>query len=289
MGTRYYFEPDYGEQLIATFNATGDIAVLNELLKYAEPLIDSILTYRGTYRYEATDELTQKIRLKIWKSLRLYDSAKGTAFSFISKIIASTTASAIAETWTRNDRFVEINETVAGSMPANLASDETLQDIVHKVRKLKTVCTDKAELRAQRWFVESFLSSGFSLRRHEAANCAMKVFDLSHARSRQLYDLTLLEIRRQLINERRLDPVQPADLRGTKIAALIRYANYLCAEDFSRLATLMVNLAPALVLLVKPENICPIRRGEMRAILENLRLILFGHPNARNLFRGIYV
>ncbi|HEX4201506.1 MAG TPA: hypothetical protein VHY59_08310, partial [Chthoniobacterales bacterium] len=43
----------------------------------------------------------------------------------------------------------------------------------------------------QKWYVESFIDSAFSLHRHSCANAAMKVYGLSHKRSRQLYEFDL--------------------------------------------------------------------------------------------------
>jgi hypothetical protein len=84
-----------------------------------------------------------------------------------------------------------------------------------------------------------------------------------------------------------LHPILPADLAGTKIAALMRYGRYLKPEEFTTLAYLLKDLAPSLVLLVKPENICRMRRHLARAIRENLRLVIYGNPTARPLFEGI--
>ena len=44
----------------------------------------------------------------------------------------------------------------------------------------------------------SFCEDGFSQRRHQCANTAMTVYGLSHSRSRELYDLIMLEVRRAM-------------------------------------------------------------------------------------------
>jgi hypothetical protein len=49
--------------------------------------------------------------------------------------------------------------------------------------------------------MESFTDDGFESRRHECANAAMAVYNLSHERSRELYDLTVLEVRRVVYND----------------------------------------------------------------------------------------
>jgi hypothetical protein len=70
--------------------------------------------------------------------------------------------------------------------------------------KIKTSRADRYELEAQRWFVESFIDCGFHFRRHEAADAVMQVFGLDHSRSRQLFYLTMVAVRRELLPNRRL-------------------------------------------------------------------------------------
>lgn len=112
----------------------------------------------------------------------------------------------------------------------------------------------------------------------------MKVFRLTHRRARQLYILTLLEIRRVLWDETRHEPVTPIALRGTKGLPLVKYTNFLTLEEFSKFAALMKDLAPYLVIAIKPSNEAGIRNGNWQAIRENLELILNGVPGASPLF-----
>jgi len=84
-------------------------------------------------------------------------------------------------------------------------------------------------------------------------------------RSRQLHDLTLLECRRQVIGERRLKPIRPIDIIHSKSAALEKVAPLLNGQQFTRLCTLMKDLAPALIYLVRPENGPKITRGDPEA------------------------
>jgi hypothetical protein len=286
-GTSYYFDPCYARELIEKFNATGDEQALDELLKHTEPLAKSILEYRNTTKHESIDELLSRIRIKLWRSLRLYDAQRGTAFSFCAKIISSTASSIVGEVWAREDRFLALSEADLCSQAADPAHAEAIAEIEYRVRQVKTGCTDPAELRAQKWYVESLISCAFKIRRHEASNCAMDVFGLDHVRSRQLFDLTMVAVRRELIPNRRLHPVSPFDLRGTKIQAVMRYAKYLSSAEFSRLATLLRDIAPSVVFTVRPANTAAMRRGEREAIRINLRLVLHGSPDDRPLFAGI--
>ena len=286
-GGQHYFRNDYAQALIQNYNATQNIEALTQLIRHVEPLAKSILEYRCTTKHEGIDELLSRIRIKLWRSLRLYDPTKGTAFSFCAKVISSTAASAVGEAWTRGERFCALDKASAVSHHLNpLESRQGLSDIVSKVRRVRTSCTLQSELESQRWLVNSFIDAEFVLRRHQAADSMMAVFGLSHARSRQLFDLTMVAVRRELIDERRLTPVAPVALRSTKSQALIRYAKFLSPEEFTRLATLLKDVAPSVVYTVKPKNFCAIRTGNREAIRENVSLILCGSPNDRRLFSG---
>ena len=152
-----------------------------------------------------------KIRVKVWKSARLYDPGKGTTFSFVARIIQSISYSAVADAWNRAERFCELNGENYYH-PCGADSRFAVADIESRVFSIKTPCTDPYELQAQRWFANSFLDCEFHIRRHQAANCAMQVFRLDYVRSRWLFDLTLLSIRRELIADRRLTPISPGSL-----------------------------------------------------------------------------
>jgi len=165
-----------------------------------------------------------------------------------------------------------------------LAVREAIAEIEFKIRQIKTPWTDCYELAAQRWFVESFIDCGFHIRRHEAADAVIQVFGLDHSRSRQLFDLTMVSLRRELVDSRRLVPVPPASLLGTKGHALFKFARYLSPEEFTRLAVLMRDIAPDLVFRCNRKNLARMRRGDVQAIRANLDLILWGLPIDRPLF-----
>jgi len=85
-GTPRCFDSSYAARLIEEFNATGELAPLQELLVHCEELLRSQFEYRATTKYVPLAELMGTARVKIWRSLRLFDPARGSAFSFISRI-----------------------------------------------------------------------------------------------------------------------------------------------------------------------------------------------------------
>jgi hypothetical protein len=182
---QHYFNSDYAQGLIETYNATGDAESLNLFLEHCEPLARSILEYRCTTKHESIDELLSRIRIKLWRSLKLYNPAKGTAFSFVARVISSTAASIVSEAWARNERFCQFDESVDSAVLCDpLKTLEAVSDIQARVRMVRTPCIDCYELSAQRWLVESLVNADFALRRFQASNAMSAVYGLSFGRSR---------------------------------------------------------------------------------------------------------
>jgi len=231
----HYFDREYAGELIERYNLTGDQESLNQLLQHVEPLAKSILEYRCTTKHESMDELLSRIRIKVWKSARLYDASKGSAFSFIAKVISSTAASTIGEAWRRESHYCELGDNDPAAGCDLLTSREAIADLEHRIRQVKTPCSDPYELEAQQWLVASFIDADFGLKRCDAANAMMTVYGLGHAQSRRLFDLTLVAIRRELLTGRRLKPVNPRSLVQTRSAAIIQFARFLSENEFTRL------------------------------------------------------
>jgi len=110
-------------------------------------------------------------------------------------------------------------------LPARAEDRSAIDDITHRIKSdARTTLTDPVELSAQRWFIESFTADGFESPRHECANAAMAVHSLGHARSRELYDLTMLEVRRVLYDDLKgRQPIPAGRLLGTRFAWMARY------------------------------------------------------------------
>jgi hypothetical protein len=115
----------------------------------------------------------------------------------------------------------------------------------------------------------------------------MGVFQLSHARSRELFDLTMLEVRRALYDDlRRSEQVVSARLLGTRCGWMVDYRALMSADEFTKFYALMKNLAPYLMLLiVDPTKANNHRRDRNPGIgRSTIELILYGSPNAVKLF-----
>jgi len=114
------------------------------------------------------------------------------------------------------------------------------------------------------------------------------VYQLSHARSRELHDLVMLEVRRVLFDDLKLkDQIIANRLLGTRVAWIANYKKLLSAPEFTKFYFLMKNLAPYLLLLiVEPAKNGSHRRDRSPAVdRRNLELILYGCPDAVPLFK----
>jgi len=284
-GAPYIFDSRHVTELFCQINANGESAAIDELLRHSEPLIKSLIKYRRADRHVPLDELLNAVRLKLWKSVRLFDPGRGTPYSFVAKVTESVMASAVADAWRRGELYCELSAELSDHVSMPDIDRKGINDIGERIRReIKTTATLPGELQAQRWYFQSLVASEFTVKRFQAADAAMQVYGLTHARARWLYDTVILEGRRVLINDRRLPMVPPHALRHTRIEALVRYARYLPERDFSRLVSLMRDLPPSLIISAKPGNGSAIRCGNPEAITENLTLVLNGDPAARRLF-----
>ena len=114
----------------------------------------------------------------------------------------------------------------------------------------------------------------------------MGVYNLRHERSRELYDLTVLEVRRVLYPDLPPRPqIAPGRLVGTRGAWMMRFAPLLNASEFTKFFVLARDLGPFVVLLVDPANRS--RRQDRSAAVtrRNLEFVLNGHPDAVLLFK----
>ncbi len=281
-GSNWNFDNEAVQSRLLLWQENRDPQLMEEVLMMSRPHIVQMLR---SYRELGYEETTNSALAKLWKSAHLYNPERGTAFSFVSRVAATTACNVLGELRRLRDRYRAMETDYWDSLAAPGFDSYGVVDFREKIyAELKSRRRLQCERSAQKWLVASGIDSAFVLRRFEVANAMMKVYGLGHLQSRELYDETQLELRRLFLSERTIRPVEPQDLLHTKGRAFIRFAAYLDSEQFSCLITLMKDLAPRLILLAKPSNIGAISRGEADAIRENLGLILNGDPDAKQLF-----
>jgi hypothetical protein len=287
--TRPHFDNDRIEALIAEYQANRDLDSLSAIVSLTRTRAETLIRFRKTARYYSEAELLSDVDVKLLRAVEKFDPAKGTAFTFVSSVIFNVLSTSVTNARKSARRFVELDEAAANELVTNgeTESRHAIDDLGHRIRVgVKTTVTDSTEQDVQRWFVVSFCEDGFSQLRHECANAAMAVYQLNHSRSRELYDLTMLEVRRVLYPELkgRRPPIAPGRLLGTRLAWMARYRPLMNAREFTKFVVLMRDLSPFCVLLIDPSNRSR-RQDRCPAVTRrNVEFVLNGHPDAVPLF-----
>jgi hypothetical protein len=207
-----------------------------------------LIRFYRTTRYRSSDELLSDVNFKLVRAVEKFDPAQGFALTFMSKVIANVLFTSVANArkdlqWNR-----KLSKNVLNSLVTNgeIEGRHAVEDLAHRIRRgVRTTLEDAKEQDVQRWFVASFCDEGFAQCRYEWADAAIAVFGLTHDRSRELYDLTMLEVRRVLYDDLPSRQSIPAGrLLGTRFAWMARYQSLLTAEEFTKLVVLMRGLSP---------------------------------------------
>jgi hypothetical protein len=275
------------EQAIARFQG-GDAESLGEVIRLVEPRALTLIRFHQTHHYRPEDELLSDINFKLTRSIGRFDARRASAFSYVSRIIDSSLKTAVSNQRRSWSRCVELDSELTNSVRAKADDWERADDLVFKIKsRCRTTLTDALEISAQRWFIDSFCQDGFTAKRHTCADVCMGVYRLSHMRSRELHDLSALEVRRVLYDDlKRREQIIPGQLYGTRAAWMTNYSPLLTESEFTRFYVLMKGLAPYLLLLiVDPAKNASHRRDRCPTIgRHNLKLVLYGDPDAVPLF-----
>jgi hypothetical protein len=276
------------EAALQDYQSSGSTAALDNFLAMAQERALTLIRYNHVTRYRSEAELMSDINFRLLKAARTFNPSRGSGFTYLSAIVTNVLRTNVTSARKHLDRFVEFDEHAINTIPFNESrSQELLEDIGDRLRRtVKTQLTDPDELEAQRWLVGSFCAEGFESRRHSCANATMRVFGLTHSRARELYDLTMLEVRRSLYDLKPRQPIRPGQLFGRRCAWMSPYAKLLDAGEFTKFVVLMRDLAPYMVLLIlDPAHENNHRRDRNPTIgRRNLELILYGSAEARLLF-----
>jgi hypothetical protein len=276
------------EAAIIDYQSTRDVRALATIVDLTRDRAQTLIRFRKTTRYVPMDELLSDVHSKLLRAVDMFDPSKGSAFTFVSQVVTNVLCTAVTSRRKDLARHHRLNRVILDKLVTNgeVESQHALDDLAHRVRVgVRTTIEDETERDVQRWFVASFCDDGFEHRRHECADAARTVYGVGHSRSRELYDLTMLEVRRVLYND--LPPRQPIiahRLHGTRFAWMTRYAPLISQDELTKFVTLMRNLSPFVLLLVDPSNKSR-RQDRCPAITRrNLEFILSGHPDAVPLF-----
>jgi hypothetical protein len=275
------------EALIAQYQSNRDAALLSSIVALTQDRALTLISFYRTTRYRPKEELLSDVNFKLIRAVDKFDAAKGSAFTFISQVITNALFTSVSNARRDSQRYRELTKPVLSQLTQVPEDRAAIDDINHKIKVgARTMLSDQVELSVQRWYIESFTDARFESRRHECANAAMVLYPmLSHARSRELYDLTMLEVRRVLYSDvSRRGRTVPGRLLGTRQAWMARYAPLMSADEFTKFVVLMRDLAPYLLLLIDAQNHNRRRDRNPAVSRRNVELILAGDPDAVRLF-----
>jgi hypothetical protein len=231
------------------YQRSGRVEELNELLKRLLPVIETIICKRLGHIVPEYDEIMSYATRKLCGGLqRCYDPQRGSLFNFTTKLVEHCLIDSLRRKVAQTKHTARLEDEMIARFGVNGTDHvHALHDITYRVMQVKTTVRARHELEAQRWLVRNLLRNDFAFYRWEAADAMTLVYEIPHDRARRLFDLTLLSVRRQLIGERKLKPIDPRALRSMKDKPLLRYRSALSEEKFSRLVYLMRNLAPSII------------------------------------------
>jgi hypothetical protein len=90
-----FFDSAAVENLIADYQRTGSVTALSEIMTACQTIPISLIRARATARYADEGELMSTINRKLLVSLPQFDRARGTAFSFVSRLSLNMLATSV--------------------------------------------------------------------------------------------------------------------------------------------------------------------------------------------------
>jgi hypothetical protein len=265
-----YFDEERSLSLFKAWKDSGELSYLNDLLKLAMPIVERLIYTRGTTAFLPAEELLNAALVRLNRGLQFcYCPTKGRLFSFITKTTERVLIDEVRRKRSEAARVRPLDDCLLNSLSVNGADHRhAVADIHYRIMNIRTISACPFEQEAQRWLVRNLVESNFIFRRHECADSMSIVYGIAPNRSRKLFDVTVLSVRRALLGERKFKPVKVSELVGTRAKALVRYRDRLSSQEFARLVYLMKNLAPAII-----------ETGEM-----SLSEILYGSCREKPLF-----
>lgn len=281
-GTTLHCDNGRIESLIAEYQTTGNVRTLAAIVNLTQRRALTLIRFYKTTRYQREDELLSDVNFKLLKAVGSFNRERGHAFSFVSQVVTNALRTSVTNARKRTKQYVKLDKAAANKLHTNGESQsrDAIDDLAHRIKAgAKTTIANPTEQDVQRWFVTSFCQDGFSQYRHECADAAMAVYNLTHERSRELYDLTMLEVRRVLYDDiKRRAPIIAGRFIGTRLAWMARYARLLSQDEFTKFVVLVKGLSPFVLLLIDPANCRDDRTAARQSGAETLNTSFPGIP-----------
>jgi DNA-directed RNA polymerase specialized sigma subunit len=161
--------------LITKYQTSQDVETLSSIVELTTRRAETLIRFYRTTRYRPKDELLSDVNFKLLKAVETFDPEKGSAFTFVSKVISNVLFTAVTSRRKDLARHRRLTKIDLDSLTTNgeVESQHAIDDIAHRVRSgVRTTLEDPTEQDVQRWFVESFCDERFEHRRYECADAA---------------------------------------------------------------------------------------------------------------------
>jgi DNA-directed RNA polymerase specialized sigma24 family protein len=185
-GARLHCDNVHIETAIANYQANRDLESLSEVVALTQDRALTLIRFYRTTKYRSRDELLSDVNFKLIRAVDKFDPEKGSAFTFVSQVIANALFTAVSNTRRNSARHRTLSKVDLDRLVTNgeTESEYAIDDLAHRVRRgVKTTLENSKERDVQRWLVASFCNEGFSQCRHQCADAAIAVYGVNHARS----------------------------------------------------------------------------------------------------------
>src|SRR6516225_9970973 len=172
------------EKLIAT-HQNGDPSALGAIVEQVQERARTLIRFHHTTKYQPEDALLSDINFRLVRNVGKFDSARGSAFTFVSALIWNCLRTNVTAARKFASRHVELDEAATEKLTTGpgMLEREAIEDFTSKLRHgVKSVLTDEGELATQRWYIDSFCDEDFASPRHRCANSCMRAYGVGHAR-----------------------------------------------------------------------------------------------------------
>ena len=112
-----FFDSAAVEALIADYQTNGSLATLSAVMTACQSIPISLIRSRRTMRYADEDELMSVVTYKLLRSLPQLDRAKGSAFSWVSRLTINMLATSVTHSRKLAGRYSPLDEALAATVP----------------------------------------------------------------------------------------------------------------------------------------------------------------------------
>src|SRR5215475_1254302 len=118
-GTDPHFDNQAVTALLYRYRALHDPEALAGIITRAQERAETLIRFYGTALYSSEAELLSDINWKLMRAADKFDPLKGSAFTFISRVIYTTLCTSVSISRKTASRYSELDESIANTVPAS--------------------------------------------------------------------------------------------------------------------------------------------------------------------------